>query len=563
MILYTDIHMKRFARTVTALAATCAIATLCSTAFAQQSPPGAAQRNIEDTQNRLPAKPAPKPTTVELLDQAEATPMDRIEAVKVSGERLRAQIEAYWVPFFGKAVSVDQMNAFRAWVYEKARAEGYLAYAQTDPDGTTLAVNLVLPRIQTVRVFAKEEALAKRYLKDVQERFDADIKPGALVDLVALEHKLDAVSFTQPLEIEVAIRSAGPELLDLVINVSEATKRTGEVIGGLVQLNNYGLKQNGTEQLLGQLTIGGNVPTSRFTLTGQRSNDGGINYVRGEYDAPIEVLDSRFHMAYGYSQSKSILGGQTASKSEFAELVLGFEKLLGSRKDVVFKGVADLASRHSRSNLASNDFELNRIQDDQLRLRFTADNERLSTAPMRAEATVVVGNYFSLVNYTGIELGNYGKLDFSARKQFNVSEDGRWSVLGKLRGQLTSRHLDSGNQISLGGISGVRAYTTSDGLGDDGLLGSLELNLKYQASHSVGLFYDAGTVRASRTPITGVYTDPYSLQAVGLQASGNVSNWYYNWTVAKGIGGNKAATATDIESTPDNWRAVAALTYVF
>ena len=115
----------------------------------------------------------------------------------------------------------------------------------------------------------------------------------------------------------------------------------------------------------------------------------------------------------------------------------------------------------------------------------------------------------------------------------------------------------------MGGVNGVRAYTTSDGLGDDGLIGSLDLNFKYQPTHTLGVFYDGGVVRASKTPITGVYTDPYSLQAIGFQASGNVSNWFYNWTVAKGFGGNNGALPTDIESKPDNWRVTAALTYVF
>jgi hemolysin activation/secretion protein len=156
-----------------------AIATLCGAGFAQQASPGAAKRSIEETQSKLPVKPVTKPTAVELMEQPEATPMERMDAVIVTGDKLRAEIEAYWAPLLGKPVSAAQITAFRAWVYDSTRSNGYLAYAQTTAKGNTLEVSLVVPRIQSVKVFAKDQALAKRYLQEVQTRFSADFKPGA------------------------------------------------------------------------------------------------------------------------------------------------------------------------------------------------------------------------------------------------------------------------------------------------------------------------------------------------------------------------------------------------
>lgn len=558
-MIHYNLCMTDFKFQKTALFLALMVAT--GTSVAQVNPGGAAQRSIDEAQSKLPVKPQAKPIAADLLDLSDVTSMDRLDVLEVKDEKLREQIQAYWKRFMGKPVSADEMIAFKNWVNDTAKAQGFMAYAQTDVQGNRLQVSLVLPRINTVRIFAKDEALAQRYLKDLNARFEADFKPGMPVNILALEQKLDAVSFSMPLELDVIIRSAGPELLDLVVNVTEAPSKMGQVLGGLFQANNYGLKQFGRAQMLGQLSVGGHLPSSRMTLTGQKSS--GITYVRGEYDMPFELIDGRLHAGLGSSRSEGIRGGQSNSKSESDDVLLGLEKILGQHLDMVIKGVADLSARQSSSKLSSTGAEINRVQDHQLRLRVAIDNEKLSSEPLRAEAGLVLGHYATVVSMPSVALGSYAKVDFNARKQFNLTQDGQWFGLAKLRGQYASRHLDGTNQLSLGGANGVRAYSTADGLGDDGLLSTLELNYKNLPNQSFGLFYDAGLIRPSKTPISGMYNKTYALQAWGVQSSGNAYNWYYNWALAKGVGGNRGALPTDLDSTPNNWRLTASLTYVF
>lgn len=538
-----------------------ALASFGGLANAQTSPAGAVQRSVEEAQSKLPPKPAAKTINTQAADLNDAPSMDRLDAIDIKDDPLRSEIKAYLQRFMGKPVASEDMILFKNWVNDIAKSKGFMAYAQTDVEGRTLKVSLVMPRINSIKIFAKDEALANRYVKDLSARFEADFKPGMPVDIQALEQKLDAVSFSMPLELDVIIRAAGPELLDLTVSVAEANKQTGDVLGGLVQLNNYGLKQFGRAQVLAQLSIGGHVASSRLTLTGQKSN--GITYVRSEYDMPLEWLDSRLHAGIGSSQSEGVRGGQSNSKSNTVDAVVGLEKLLGFQRDLVFKGVADLATRQSHSNLSSTGAELNRVTDHQVRLRVSADNERLSREPLRLELGATLGNYATVVNLPNIPQAAYSKIDFSARKQFNLSEDGQIFGLAKLRGQRTNKHVDGTNQMSMGGANGVRAYSTADGLGDDALLGSLELNYKNLPNQLFGVFYDGGWVRASKTPISGVYTNTYALQSWGVQSSGNTGGFYYNWTLANGIGGNKGALPTDIESKPNNWRFGASLTYTF
>lgn len=561
-----NMKIKSFALSATTLA----FASMWGMSMAQNAPvisnssaAGDVQRSIEDAQNRLPVKPAMKASRLDLPDTSDSEPLSRLDAVVVQGSRLRPEIEAYWAGMKGMPVSAAQVSAFKAWVNATARANGFMAFAQTVSRGTTLEVSLVVPRINSVKVFARDEVLARQYLADVQALFSKRFGVGSEIDPIYLEHQLDAISFTKPLELEMAIRPVGPELLDLVIDVTEAPYRAAQVLSGLVQLNNYGLKQYGVEQLLGQVTIGGHVPSARLTATAQKSNNDGINYLRAEYDMPVDVLDSRFHIAVSNSQSKGVLPGSANVKSESTDLVMGFERIMGYRGDLVVKGVADVSTRSAKSRLAANDQEISRVKDDQLRLRLSVDNDRLSVEPMRAEVSVVQGFYDTLIGYTNVSAGKYSKLEFNARKQLNLSEDGQWFALGRLRGQFVSQQVDASNRLSMGGVNGVRAYTSVDGVGDDVMLASLDVNYRYSQTHSAGVFYDGGVMRVVGTPAANAYDAPYKLQSLGVQLNGNFKNWYYVFAVAKGIGGNNGALPTDTESSPDNWRANGALTYFY
>ena len=525
-----------------------------------------AQRSIQDTQSLVPQRPVQQATAgLELIGLDSALSMDRLDQLEVQADRLQTEIEAYFKRFMGKPVSLDNMIEFKSWLFEQAKKTGYLAYAQTDAidlgnGGSKLVVKLVLPRINKVRVFARDENLAKRYLDAVSARFEADFKPGSTIDVLDLEHKLDAVSFEMPLDLEVSIRSAGPDLLDLAVSVTEGAYRPGQVLGGLWQINHNGLKQFGRPQILGQTMIGGAMPTAKWTLTMQKSE--GIGFVRMEYDSPAPGLKGRLRAGFSSSESKSILGGDAAIRGQSGDINFGYDKILGNQRDIVYKGSIDWVGRHSDTVLALNRSELGRAHDQQLRLKFSLDNERLSATPVRLDLGVVLGEYTHSANPLVPE-GGFVRVDVNARKQWFLSADETWSGSARLRGQWASRNLDSQNRFSLGGASGVRAYTTVDGFGDDAALLSLEVNKRLMRGLAVGGFYDGGVVRPAKTVSPGVFDRHYSLQAVGMQVSGNLGRWYYNTTLAKGFGGYKAWQSNNIESKPNNWRLNAVLTYLY
>ena len=93
---------------------------------------------------RLQLKPLAQ---VDVLGLESAEPIDRLVQVRVIGDLLQQDIERYWKPYIGQPVSVEQLQEFHSWFYDKSRREGFLAYAQTDAQGNKLLVSLVVPRV--------------------------------------------------------------------------------------------------------------------------------------------------------------------------------------------------------------------------------------------------------------------------------------------------------------------------------------------------------------------------------------------------------------------------------
>ena len=540
---------------------------LAQQAQAPAANPGTLQRSIEN----VPALPkAEKPASQDELDLSDLSPIAKLVRVDVRGQDdLAAAFQAYWADKIGQSVTVEQLAEFKIWANDEARENGLYAFAQTETEaaegGEVLVVTLVVPRIKTVRVYVPDQDLAKRYETLLTTRFAKDFAPGNVVDPNGLDQRLEEASFDLPVTLEIVIRSAGPNLVDLVVNVSPLPAKLGEVSNGVLQLNNYGLKSYGRPQVMGMLSVGGFTPNALLNLSAQVSE--GVRYGRAEYEAPVEAFAGRMKAFGSRSDSHTILGGDTASKGMSQEAGLGLTHLWGSRKSYIFKSVTELAGRQTVSRLALDNSETGRVEESQLRMTWSMDNDRVAREPSRLAVTLTAGEYTHLGGNeaNNVETGGYTKLNATGRVLRYLSRNGDWQAVGRFNAQVASRTLDGYNRIALGGVNGVRAYTAADGLGDQGLVVSAELNRRLSGSQSVGVFYDAGRVRPNKNKIEGGFNTTYNLQAVGAQWTGNVGRWYYNATLAKGIGGYKQAEdPTQVtESQRNPWRLSTALSYVF
>jgi hemolysin activation/secretion protein len=539
-------------------------------AWAQTStttpPPGSIQQNIDQSVNQLP-KPKVKPlANIDVLGLENTESIDRLLGLEIQSAALQDEIQKYWASSIGKPVSADELQNFNGWLFEESRRLGFLSYAQTEikksDGGSILVVKILRPKINAVRVIAKNPALLRSYGALITQRFEQDFKANMPVDTLGLDQRLDSASYDLPIELDATIRAVAPEQIDLIVSIADAPNRLGKLIDGVAQLNTYGLRQYGIPQVMGSLVMGGHEPKASLSLVGQKSE--GITYGRGEYESALEGAQSRWRVWTGGSNSRNIKGGQSTTLGRSGEVGLGITRIHGGFRDFVFKQSVEIAARQGSSTLESTGAVTTRVHDNQFRVRINADNEKLARDASRAEFTYTLGNYSLIEGQTQVDPSIYAKIELALRSQKSWNQDGSLFSVLKFRGQMTSARLDSYNQLSLGGIGGVRAYTTVDGTGDDGAVASFELNRRLSNGILMGGFYDAGLIKLKNPAANG--TEPrnkYTLQAIGLQLSGNVQQASYSLTLAKGLGGYSAWTPYNIESTPNNWRLNAALTYVF
>lgn len=439
-----------------------------------------------------------------------------------------------------------------------------MSYATTSIDkraqGSVLVVKIVRPAIHSIRVISPSSELLTQYSGLVAKRLEQDFRPGQPLDTLGLDQRLDSASYDLPVELDATIRAVAAAEIDLVVTIHPVPSRSGQLLDSLVQVNNYGLRSYGRPQVLGSMTIGGHEPKAALNLVGQKSE--GITYGRAEYEFASYDNAGRWRSWGAASNSHSILGGSAATQGESRELGLGWTRIYGGYRDFVFQQHFEGSVRSTESRLASTQAITGALHDNQVRFRATADNSMLTSDASRAEFIYTLGEY-TRVNSIDID-SLYGKLELNLRHHQSWSQDRSWYSVFRFRGQLSSGRLDSYNQLALGGTTGVRAYTTVDGIGDNGGILNMELNHRLPDGSTVGAFYDAGVIKLL-SPKAGSleYGKHYWLQALGLQLSGQHQNLFYNASLAKGIGGHKGWNSYNIESTPNNWRLYANATYRF
>lgn len=112
--------------------------------------------------------------------------------------------------------------------------------------------------------------------------------------------------------------------------------------------------------------------------------------------------------------------------------------------------------------------------------------------------------------------GSFTKLRYALSRQQAVSA--QLTFFASLSGQYTRNNLDSSEKFSLGGPSGVRAFSTGEGSGSKGQLMNFELRRRLPQGFDLTGFFDYGRLRVNRN--NGFAGSPalnrFSLQGAGV-----------------------------------------------
>jgi hemolysin activation/secretion protein len=453
------------------IASACLCALNLHTAYAQTSPSAAdVLRNIEQNKldiNRTPKPAAKKPVAPATTDQGFA----RLKEVQVKSPMFQQELMDFWISEINKPVPAQKLSDFKAFAWELFQTKGYLAYittsAQPTPEGSVLTVNVALPTVGKVSVVTAENNRGKEFVEEVARRFNAIYKTGTPVDVQGFENQLSAASYDLPVDLEVSLRQVNSTVVDVVIYLRPMDAQLGKLLGGLVQGNNYGLSQFGRNQVLGNIRIAGFTPLSELALTTQLSD--GVGYYRADYEAPIVGTGMRWKV-YG----SEVHSNSTSTKGLSQETGAGLSKLLSTDRVGRWLAGSELSRRETK-NWTSGVMTADRV-DQQLRFKLRAESSKGWVDNFNNEFVLTVGN-INLDHFAddktddALKLkvaGTYQKLEMNGGLSHVLDKGGIYTGSVRWKAQAASKNLDTYNKISLGGVNGIRAYSSIDGVGDQG-----------------------------------------------------------------------------------------------
>jgi hemolysin activation/secretion protein len=138
--------------------------------------------------------------------------------------------------------------------------------------------------------------------------------------------------------------------------------------------------------------------------------------------------------------------------------------------------------------------------------------------------------------------GNFRKANLSLSRQQSLTGD--LSLYLAASAQSANKNLDSSEKIYLGGVSGVRAYPTSEGGGSLGQTLTVELRQRVAQYWTVTGFYDQGHIKINHTPYANTGINDYTLKGRGLSLAWQGLNGVdLKATVARRLGTNPAPNA--------------------
>ena len=106
--------------------------------------------------------------------------------------------------------------------------------------------------------------------------------------------------------------------------------------------------------------------------------------------------------------------------------------------------------------------------------------------------------------------GNYDKFTFNFSRVQSITN--RNSILFSTNGQYGGKNLDSGEQLSLGGVSGVRSFPNSEASGSHGIISKLEHRYNFNQRIRSKIFYDFGKIQQYKNAYSGWNSSNTSLK---------------------------------------------------
>ena len=491
-----------------------------------QSPPDAG-RLLEEIQKTAPPTVRPKPE-VNVPVPKEQGSKEGSEA-KVFVKSFSFTLDAPVVPqaelqkllsgYTNREVTFTELEEAAAKVAHYLRGKGYFlakAYMpQQEIVGGVVRIVVMVGKADGARGGkpVSVEMLAHKRLNEnvVQGIMGMSVKPGEPLKLDQLER---GVMLVNDLPGVTAIANLTPGSTPGTTRVGVQTTE-GRLVTGSAAFDTYGNRYTGQGRFIGALNLNDLTGYGdQFTVSGVQAGDptydtdgGWMNLWRAGWQVPLGYCGARG--GFSYSSLKYRIGEEFRGTDAFGDAQtwsanVAYPLIRGRENNLFTSLVYDYKKLNDKVEGTTVDDK--RIHVVTAGLQGSAIDGLLGGGFTAYGLAVAGGNldldgfqpFLATDQQTRNTNGAYWKLNANGSRVQNLGDG--FSLFVAAQGQYAGENLDTSEQITLGGPTGVRAFPTGEASGDDGALVNVELRAdlggpSWLGQFQASAFYDHGWVR--------------------------------------------------------------------
>ncbi|WP_421715477.1 ShlB/FhaC/HecB family hemolysin secretion/activation protein [Arcobacter arenosus] len=461
-------------------------------------------------------------------------------------------------PYEEKELSFKEIQEIVALITKVYRDEGYFIARAYIPTQNLQAQDGVLKIAIIEGAYGEFKLENSSLIKDsiLQDKLDVT-KTKEVIAIKDLQRTLLLINDTPGVKVSSTKIAAGKEVgtSDFIIGT-----QTTQPYNGYVIADNYGSKFTGKHRVMAGVDI--NSPFKigdKISLSALSSEDMGLLNGRVGYEFPIYKNGLKGEISY--SKTTYELGDKYKNLDALGHadsfVALFTYPIIRSNSETLNTYLRTSYNKmNDKIQAISSDIEKNtlvaKIGLDYLKNHLIYDkysqtkiDVSLSLGRLKFKYAVDKADDEAGANTNG----SFSKINIELENNTLINDKINWKNKIQLQYALGNKNLDGSEDLSLGGINGVKFYPSGEESAENGYIYTTELTYTLPSFNNlnskIGMFYDVGRVSMSRD-ITNEKNR--TLQDAGISYSGYYKDFFVNSYLAYKIGGAEVTSRDDYDS---------------
>jgi len=468
------------------------------------------------------------------------------------------KLQSILKPYEAKNLSFKEIQEIVSLITKTYKDEGYFVARAYIPTQNLQAQDGVLKIAIIEGNYGEFKLENSSLVKDsiLQDKLDVT-KTKEVIAIKDLQRALLLINDTPGVKVSSTKIAAGEELgsSDFIIGTQTTQSYNGYIVG-----DNYGSKYTGKHRVMAGVDI--NSPFKigdKISLSALSSEDMGLLNGRVGYGFPIYENGLRGELSY--SKTTYELGDKYKSLDA-----------LGNADSFVALFTYPIIRSNSENLNTYLRTSYNKMKDE---IRTTLSNIKKNTVVSKVGIDYLKNHLiFNKYSQTKIDTslsfgrlefknavdksddkkgantnGNFSKINIDLENNTMLTDTINWKNKLQLQYALRDKNLDGSEDLSVGGVNGVKLYPSGEESAENGYIYTTEatytLPSYVEINSKIGLFYDIGKVKMSKD-ITNEKSR--TLQDIGLSYYASYKDFFLNTYLAHKVGAARVTSNNDYDT---------------